>query len=157
MNDDPEMEVPGPTISSYQPEDSNCLTDQPLEKKKQMKKKKEKGLAGTTLNYHMDIPEIIINDKRTLLTSEIPEGIKLKCKLKRRKGLLSFISPEYDFYLESGFKHLLSAQKHMLSQDKVFKLSMDVGEYTNKSVVCNLYCNALHSHYLMIEKEDSSK
>lgn len=41
----------------------------------------------------MDIPEIVIHDKKILLTSEIPEGIKLKCKLKRRKGLLSFIAP----------------------------------------------------------------
>ena len=102
----------------------------------------------------MEIPQPIIHDKKALLTSQIPSGIKLKCKLKRRKDLLSFLSPEYDFYLESGFKHLLSAQKQMLSQSKVFKLSMDVGQYSDRSILCNLQCNALHNHYLLIGQQD---
>ena len=107
--------------------------------------------------YVNDILEVTITNKRELLLNELPSGIKLMCKLKRRKSLMSFIAPEFDLYLESGFKHLMSAQKQVMSQARVFKLSMDVGEYSSEGVLCNLETNSLHNHYLLVGERQNTK
>jgi hypothetical protein len=33
-------------------------------------------------------------------------------------------SPEYDFYLQNGMKHVISAKKSLLAKNKIFKLSL---------------------------------
>ena len=45
---------------------------------------------------------------------------------------------------------MLSAQKQIMSHNKVFKLSMDAGEYNAGGLICTMTSNALHNHYLIM-------
>lgn len=56
---------------------------------------------------------INIVNKKELAESALPPGIILKCIIRRSS---SFISPEFDIYLQNGLKHILSSQKFSLAK-----------------------------------------
>jgi hypothetical protein len=43
--------------------------------------------------------QVEIIDKDLFVSSKIPPGVILKCKLKRSSGFFNLMSPEYDLYL----------------------------------------------------------
>jgi hypothetical protein len=83
------------------------------------------------------------------VSSKIPPGIILKCKLKRSKGFFSLMNPEFDLYLENGLKHLISARKNLFRNRELFYLSTQVSNFDRP--VRTLMANVLHNTYWLVD------
>lgn len=56
---------------------------------------------------------IKITNKLELVMSRLPPGIILKCIIRRPSDIFN---PEFDFYINNGMKHIISAKKYSFSK-----------------------------------------
>lgn len=66
---------------------------------------------------------------------------------------MNLLTPEYDFFLEKGLKHIVSAQKKILSNSEAFLVSTEIGNYDKSKIVASLRSNVLHNDFLIMGKE----
>lgn len=101
---------------------------------------------------------IKITNKEQLVLSRLPPGIILKCIIRRSTDIFN---PEFDFYLNNGLKHMISAKKYSLAKKEIFKMSLELGKYRDRDIIGCIMANTAHNVYWMyrrvLESEEDSK
>lgn len=93
---------------------------------------------------------IKITNKKELVLSRLPPGIILKCIIRRSSDIFN---PEFDFYLNNGLKHIISAKKYSLAKKEIFKLSLELGKYRDGDIIGSIMANTVHNTYWIYKQE----